>query len=102
MAVATTSKKAYRELKDLGEKQRKVFDALGELGVASNQDIADYLGWPINTVTPRILELRNYKFVTLNGMKQSKQGTTVKTWCCSNPNDKQLHKAAVRWMDDDE
>jgi len=99
MAVATTSKKAYRELKDLGEKQRQVFDALGELGIASNQDIAEYLGWPINRVTGRCKELRDYKFVDVHGMKQTRIGTTVKTYHCVDPNDKKLHKA-VSWLYD--
>lgn len=98
--VDNLSKKAYKDLKDLGDKQRKVFDALGDLGVASNQDIADYLGWPINCVTGRMKELRDYKFVGSDGTKTSRIGTTVRVWHCLDPNDKKLH-AAVGWLHDE-
>jgi len=55
-----TSIFAYRALdeKKLNKRQQLVLDALLEVAPATNRMIADYLNWPINTVTPRCLELR--------------------------------------------
>ena len=89
MAVSDTSRQAYAKIK-LGDKQAQVHQALGELGVASNQDIADYLGWPINHVTGRCKELRDYGMVAVHGLKVGKSGNQVKTWCVIDPNDKNL------------
>ena len=100
MIVATTSKTAYRALKDLGDKQRTVHETLDELGVASNQDIAYSLGGPINRVTGRMSELRDYGHVKVHGLKQGKFGSPVKTWCVSDPNDKKLIDIFKR-IDDD-
>lgn len=116
--VAQTSIEAYRSLKGLGEKQRIVHEALGELGVASNQDVADALGWPINRVTGRMKELRDYGFVAVHGLKTNQYGNSVKTWCVVDPNDKKLIDitsdpaddikpekwvpSATPWMSDDE
>lgn len=59
MTVRTTSLAAYESIQaELNTKQEKVFDALTQLGSMCNQEIADVLGWPINTVTPRVKELR--------------------------------------------
>ena len=48
---------------DLGLKQKTVFKALQEIGEASNKQISRLLGWPINTITPRVLELRKMGLV---------------------------------------
>lgn len=42
----------------LGQKQARVLNAVKALGSACNQEIADYLRLPINSVTPRVFELR--------------------------------------------
>lgn len=42
----------------LGQKQARVLNAIKALGTACNQEIADYLHLPINSVTPRVFELR--------------------------------------------
>ena len=54
-----TSTETYRSVKPfLTEKQIKVLGALRMLNnSATNEQIADYLKWPINTVTPRTGEL---------------------------------------------
>lgn len=85
MAVATTSKQAYSSLKKMGEKQRAVHEALGEMGVACNQDIADHLGWTINRVTGRMNELRTMGYVELHGIKVNQFGNNVKTWRVCDP-----------------
>lgn len=43
---------------EINKLQRQVFDALQMKGQASNMEIADHLGWSVNRVTPRMLELR--------------------------------------------
>jgi hypothetical protein len=48
---------------DLGQKQRAVLKALQEIGEASNKQISNLLGWPINTITPKVLELRHMGLV---------------------------------------
>lgn len=85
MTVATTSKEAYQKLKKLGDKQQQVLDALGDLGIASNQDIAEALGWSINRVTGRMKELRDYGYVAVHGLKTNQFGNSVKTWCVTDP-----------------
>lgn len=101
MAVAETSKQAFANLKKLGDKQQQVFDAIGELGVASDDDIAQYLGWTINRVNPRRGELRDYGYIGASGRKMGRFGSMVDTYHCIDPNDKKLHKA-VSWLYDEE
>jgi hypothetical protein len=81
MSVASTSLSAYDTIKPkIGKKQKIVYDAIDELGTASNEQLADYLNWPINTVTPRVCELRMLGMVGLEGFKKSKSGMKVKAW----------------------
>ena len=59
MATQQTSINAYEEIKEkLGEKQLQVLDMLKNLESANNMILAKKLGWEINRVTPRVLELR--------------------------------------------
>lgn len=94
MAVAETSRKAYNSIRDLGDKQYQVHQTIGEMGIASNQDIADRLGWPINQVTGRVNELAKYGFIEVHGLAMGRFGSTVKTWHCVNPNDRKLKEMA--------
>lgn len=62
--VTDTSLLAYQEVREtLGERQKLVYEALKYLGEADNLSIARYLNLPINSVTPRIFELRKKKYV---------------------------------------
>ena len=55
---------AWKSIKEnLGQRQKVVFRALQEIGEASNKQISQALGWPINTITPRVLELRHMGLV---------------------------------------
>ncbi len=58
-----TSLLAYIDLKDINAKQQQVFRMIERLRYACNQDIARELGWEINRITPRVLELRDKKLV---------------------------------------
>ena len=91
MTVAATSQQAYQSIKEkLGEKQIIVFEALKVLGEASNEEIADHLGWPINRVTGRMTELRNFDMVAVVGVTKNKSGFTAKLWAPCDINDKKL------------
>lgn len=53
-----TSMPAYRDAqKDINKKQQTVLDAIICLGTCNDHQIAEYLGWSINRVTPRRGEL---------------------------------------------
>lgn len=54
-----TSLQAYDTIKPhIGTKQQQVLDALVSLkGNATNQEIANHLGWALHKVTPRTCEL---------------------------------------------
>ena len=63
---------AYRDLGKaaLTAKQDAVFDLLLTKGPLSNREISEALGWPINTVTPRVKELRDQGFVASAGIQK--------------------------------
>lgn len=51
---------AYRSV-DMNRNQKMVLEALEEIYPATNKQIAKHMGWEINSVTPRMLELRSEK-----------------------------------------
>lgn len=62
--IQQTSLLAYESIQhELGERQKIVLDGLKDLGEATNLMIAKHLGLPINSVTPRIFELREKRLV---------------------------------------
>lgn len=66
-----TSFEAWTELQpNLSRRRKQVFMALYELGEATNMEIAAYLGWSINRVTPRMLELRNMELVNQSRVRE--------------------------------
>lgn len=68
--VQMTSLVAWNMLKSsLGERQKTVFDALQILEKATNKQLAAALTWPINCITPRVLELRNMGLVDYAGTR---------------------------------
>jgi hypothetical protein len=108
MTLAQTSLLAYRTLTKLGDKQEQVFEAIKEMGKASNEQIADYLGWPINRVTGRTNELANFDLVKVDGLTIGKSGKSAKTWVVVDLNDRKLREVAkepliaVSWLNDTE
>ena len=83
--IAQTSIEAYYEevMPKLGLRQTQVYNALKSLGNASNMMIARYLGWSINRVTPRVLEMRNLvpPLIKESGVTQcSVTGRNAKYW----------------------
>jgi len=59
-----TSLEAWLEIQPkISGRRKQVFLALYELREATNMEIAKHLGWSINRVTPRVLELREMDVV---------------------------------------
>ncbi len=58
MTVRDTSREAYADIQPLSDRQAAVLGLLKRSEPLTNNEIADRLGWPINTVTPRVFELR--------------------------------------------
>lgn len=69
--IQETSLEAYESIKDtLGKRQQQVYDCLKEIQPATNLMISKKLGLPINSVTPRVQELRNMKKVGVSSVKK--------------------------------
>ena len=57
--VSPNSLEAYNSLVGLSDKQRHVFVVVEAFGKPiNNRKLSELLGWSINRVTPRVLELR--------------------------------------------
>jgi hypothetical protein len=69
MPATTTSKNSYKQLTDLGEKQRETYEAIKKIGPASDRELADLLDWEINVLIPRRTELESYGFIKRSGVK---------------------------------
>lgn len=79
--IQATSLEAYKSIKNkLNERQTVVFDFIKQSGEVCNFDIAEGLGWPINSVTPRVLELRNMFLVESCSRRLSKSGRPAFFW----------------------
>lgn len=106
--IQQTSLHAFYTLgQKLGKRQQQVFDAVCELGSASNEAIQKQTGLPINVVTPRVKELRDKGYLGFERIGKSSAGRPVMYWSVRNPNDKKLkevanetHGAAVSWLND--
>lgn len=58
---------AYLEVgPSLGERQGVVYAAVKLVGPCTNTELAQYLGWSINRVTPRVFELRQLSFLVFH------------------------------------
>jgi hypothetical protein len=70
----------------LGAKQKAVLDALRFFPDATNAEIAQRLGWPVNRVTPRMLELRKMGLVLQSTRRTCKvTGGTAWAWKAKHP-----------------
>ena len=67
-----TSLQAFESIQEsLGERQLQVYRALKKLGEADNLTLSRTLHLPINSVTPRIKELRDKKLVGVSRTSKS-------------------------------
>ena len=68
--IRDTSLEAYDEMKPMiGISRRAVYEAIMTGGPVTNSEIARTLGWSINRVTPRVLELRAMGLVEDSGTR---------------------------------
>lgn len=68
--IQDTSLMAYQSIQDnLGQNQLLVYLMLKNLGAANNKILARKLGWSINSVTPRIKELREKGLVFIDSKR---------------------------------
>tara|TARA_Y100000310_G_C20438301_1_gene694794 strand:+ start:45 stop:338 length:294 start_codon:yes stop_codon:yes gene_type:complete len=88
MSVTDTSLKAYADLLDSGElnrRQTQVLENLRYLRSATNLEVATEARLPINQVTPRMLELRKAGLVVAGGKRPCKiTGNTAYVWTLAN------------------
>lgn len=77
-----TSMDAYHTIKpELGNRQKVILDAIRHKVNPTNTELSHYLGLPINQVTPRVKELREFGMVKEGGLKKcSITGRTVNSW----------------------
>ena len=87
MGSADTSLWAYAQAtQDLGAKQKEVIDALRFFPDATNAEIAARLGWPVNRITPRCLELRQQGLILEAGRRRCKvTGSMAHAWKAKHP-----------------
>ena len=80
--IQQTSMEAYESiLYDLGQRQQQVYDVIEQHEGVSNLDISRILNLPINSVTPRVKELRDYDLVKFYKYKQDRiTKRWVMTW----------------------
>ena len=76
-----TSLEAFRGITPcLGRRQREVYDTLKSIGPADNLTLSRALRLPINSVTPRVLELRELGLIGLEGVRVGVLGRKVNFW----------------------
>lgn len=81
MTLQQTSLLAYAEVRDnLGPRQAAVLDCIAVFGPMNNRQIAQRLHWDINSVTPRVLELRKKQLVERDRTDVSAEGRKVMFW----------------------
>jgi DNA-binding MarR family transcriptional regulator len=71
---------------NLAKKQKEVLDTLRYFPDATNAEIAARMNWPVNRITPRILELRKMDLVQDAAKRTCKiTGSTAHAWKAKHP-----------------
>jgi len=80
--IQQTSLEAFNEAKKgMNEHQTQIFAVIVANSGISNHEISKKMGWEINSVTPRVLELRKMGLVKQAGIKQDQStGRNVIGW----------------------
>lgn len=79
--ITQTSIDAFISIKEkINERQKQVLHALEEIAPASNRQIAEHSNMPINTVTPRIGELRKKGYVVQAYISKDITGRRATYW----------------------
>lgn len=81
MTVVETSLESYQQIIDLGERQRMLYNIIKLYPGLCNRNYSEILHIPINSVTPRVKELRTLGLV-IQGAKKYDNLTNrwVMTW----------------------
>jgi hypothetical protein len=85
--IQNTSLFAHKiAIDNLGRKQKEVLDCLRCFPDATNAELSTRMGWPINRITPRMVELRKIGLV-LNTRKRTCKvtGSTAHAWRAKYP-----------------
>ena len=81
MNTQATSTEAYKYAsRTLGKRQQEVLECIRKYGPVTNYDIARILMKEINTITPRVKELRDKVLVEQAGSKITNTGRRSITW----------------------
>ncbi len=75
--VQTSIDTYFSIMGDLPKRRKNVYAAIARLGRCSDADIQKELGWPINCVTPRRLELEKENLISFDGYKCNNHGRKV-------------------------
>lgn len=69
--IQQTSIRAFREIsEEINDRQAKVYNTIALMPKINNTEIAKYLKKPINTITPRVHELRKKGLIKQAGTKK--------------------------------
>ena len=76
--ITQNSMDAYRSI-SLNKKQQVIYNSLS-VSISSNESLAERLHLPSNSVTPRVLELRNMGLVKKMYDEKGKSGRYQSVW----------------------
>jgi len=80
--IQQTTLESYESIRpELSDRQMLVYSAIKVLGEATNLRISKHLNLPINSITPRVLELRKLGCVISNGIIMQDTGRSAIVWC---------------------
>jgi len=77
--IQQSSLEAFARVKPT-ERYKQICEALAIYGDMSNKEISVMTGLPINSVTPRVLELRQMGIIKERGLKTGGYGVKVHVW----------------------
>ena len=82
MTVQSTSLLAFQSVqRGLSSRQEAVYKAFERYGNMTNKQVAHELGWEINSITPRVKELREQGLLWETGIRRDPvNGRPAKVW----------------------
>lgn len=79
--IQQASLKAFEKAKiNIVGRRLQVYNAIKELGQATDKEVSDYINLPINCVTPRRQELQKANHIYCCGEKKSDSNISVAVW----------------------
>ena len=83
MVVNQNSLDSYLKVKK-ENRAEKVYKVIKQYPGRSSKEVADILDWPINSVTPRITDLKKWKLIKVEGTKINENGNKVECLFINN------------------